>query len=319
MEFRNEKFSETSAELWKTATIVMSILFVGAMAALVYFNSDFRKQKKLTSEQLETIESQKLDLADELSELVQDYDLQISNNQKLKDSLSDQLAEVEDLQAEVRQAEKQLKDSKAGSKKIRAQLAELEQVKSELEAAIVSLTDQNESLQSANASLKEVLAQTEMDVKELQEQATTLSATNDKLMRRLTEIAPAGFTAENFVITAHKRNEKITTRASRADMINVAFDIDNVPGNYKADHDIYLVLTDFQGMPIPNVATVDAMVRNGDAGWPVQAAQVEKLTVDGNQPVEMSIKTEKELDPGLYNLVVYADNGFLGATGFRLR
>jgi len=315
MEYRDEKFESTSPKQWKVATIVLSILFVGAVATLIVFNTDSRKHKEMADK----VEGQRLELANELEGLGQEYELQISDNEMLKDSLTLQLAEVENLQSEVRKAETQLKESKAGSNKIKAQLEGLEKVKTELENAIASLTDQNESLQSANTSLKEVLVKSEKEVEQLQEKTTKLTASNEKLVSRLTEIAPAGFTAENFVITAHKRNEKLTTRASRADKINITFDIENVPGNYNSDHEIYLVITDLNGTPISNVTSVDASVKTGENIWPVQAAQVEKLTLEGNQPIEMSIKPEDDLDPGVYNLMVYADNGFLGATGFRLR
>ena len=51
----------------------------------------------------------------------------------------------------------------------------------------------------------------------------------------------------------------------------------------------------------------------------IQIADQKKVRVDRDQKVEMTIRPEDDLDPGAYNLVVYADNGFLGATGFQLR
>jgi hypothetical protein len=55
-------------------------------------------------------------------------------------------------------------------------------------------------------------------------------------------------------------------------VIKITFDIDNVPGNYKADHEIFLVLTDLDGVPVSKVITVDATVKSGEKVWPVQAA-----------------------------------------------
>ena len=319
MEIRGVESGETTPNHWKTAAMVMTFLFVGAVVTLGFLKADFNKHSKLTSENLEAVQSEKLGLENQLTGLVQEYELQISDNETLKDSLTEQLAEVEHLETKVRQAEGQLKESKASTAKIKAQLKELEEVKTNLEAAIASLTDQNESLETANSALKEVLAQAEEDIAQLHEEAVYLSASNEQLMSRLSQIAPAGFTADNFVVTAHRKNAKLTNKASRAEVINIAFDIDNVPSNYDTDHEIYVVLTDLKGMPVKEVSTVDAVVKTGDADWPVQAALVETLTVDGNQLVEMSIKPGDDLDPGQYNLIVYADNGFLGATGFQLR
>jgi hypothetical protein len=51
----------------------------------------------------------------------------------------------------------------------------------------------------------------------------------------------------------------------------------------------------------------------------IEAADAKKIKVAGDQKIKMQISQEDDLDPGTYNLVVYADNGFLGATGFQLR
>ena len=318
MDFRNDQF-ETSPKKWRAAAITMSILFVGALGALLYFNADFRGQQEMANAQLESVESQRVELADELSGLVEQYELQISDNEVLKDSLTTQLAEVEDLQAKVRNAEYQLIESKAGSNKIKSQLEELEKVKANLELAIVSLTEENETLVTANDALKEVLVQAEADIELLEEQTLTLTASNEKLISRLSQIAPAGFTAENFVVTTRKKNSRLTNKAARTDVINVAFNIDNVPGNYKSNHEIYLVFTDAHGNPVESFKMIDATIKTGENSWPIQAAMTETLLVDSNQLIEMSISPDDDLDPGTYNLMVYADNGYLGSTGFSLK
>jgi len=146
-----------------------------------------------------------------------------------------------------------------------------------------------------------------------------MTEVNTGLNRRLTQIAPAGFTADNFTIAATKRNDKLTSKASRADVINVTFDLSDVPEDYGRTHEIYLVITDFNGTPVKKVPLSEATVKTSDSVLNIQVADKKKVKVAGDQVVKMTISPEEDLEPGSYNLVVYADNGFLGATGFQLR
>jgi hypothetical protein len=181
------------------------------------------------------------------------------------------------------------------------------------------LTGENQALTETNAILNETIASAQREVSLLNERVTHLTDVNTKLNKRLAAIAPAGFTADNFSIVAQRKNDKLTAKASKADLINVAFEISDVPEDYSRSHDIYLVITDFEGVPVQKVASSSAQIRTADNVMQIQAADTEKVTVRGNQSMKMTIDPIEDLEPGMYNLMVYADNGFLGATGFQLR
>ncbi|MDX1407274.1 MAG: hypothetical protein R3330_04050, partial [Saprospiraceae bacterium] len=259
------------------------------------------------------------ELQDHLSTLEEDYALRISENETLQAEVSEKLEEINTLKKNVSYAERQLRESKKNTEAVREKLVQLEELKASLEADMVALTEEKAMLERTNQQLQEMVIASEMEVEKLNSHVAALTNMNARLEQRIASIAPAGFTADNFVITAHRRNNKLTAKAKRAEMINVSFDIKHVPASYQKEHEIYLVLTDFEGLPIETVPTMRATIRTGDGQWPIDAAQVETVKVSGPQVVAMTIAPELELEPGTYNLLVYADNGFLGATGFHLQ
>jgi chromosome segregation ATPase len=265
------------------------------------------------------LEEKRTDLDNELTTLTGQYEIQISENTELRSELTERIAEVERLEKNVRNAQSELATSKANAERIKGRLAELEALKTELENDVAELTGENKVLKETNEMLAETVADARKDVALLNQRMTHLTEVNTRLNRRLASMAPAGFTADHFAIVAQNRNDKITARASRADAIKVSFTLSDVPDMYDRSHDLYLVITDFEGLPLNGVATSTASVRTADDVMQVQAADIRKVNVSNHQVVEMSIDPEKDLDPGTYNLVVYADNGFLGATGFQLR
>ena len=321
MESFNQSHQEHAATRnWKIAAgsfAVLLLLTIGISAYL--FQRQSSKQKMETANWQTELEETRTTLTNDLTTLEGEYETQISENTTLKEDLTAQVAEVENLQKKVRSAQNQLAQSKANAEEIKGRLAQLDEIKIALEKDIAMLTGENQALTETNAILTETVASAQREIGILNERVTHLTDVNTSLNTRLAQVAPAGFTADNFSIVAQKKNDKLTSRASKADLINVAFDLKDVPENYSRNHQIYLVITDFDGTPINRVAASTAQVRTADHVMSIQAADSQKISVHGNQNVKMSIDPIEDLDPGMYNLVVYADNGFLGATGFQLR
>lgn len=312
-----------STRTWKIAASSIAVLLLVTIGISAFvFNRQSNKQKAdaaIWQAQVSQLEESRTSLNGELATLETDYETQISENTVLKEDLTTKLAEVESLQKKVRSAQSQLSQSKAQSEEIKARLAQLEDIKIALEKDIAMLTGENVALTETNTILTETIASAQREVSMLNERVTHLTDVNTKLNTRLAAIAPAGFTADHFSIVAQQRNDKLTAKASKADLINVAFNLSDVPEDYVRNHDIYLVITDFEGMPVSKVATKSAQIRTADNVLQIQAADSEKVNVKGNQTMKMTIDPIEDLEPGIYNLVVYADNGFLGATGFQLR
>ncbi|HLF65181.1 MAG TPA: hypothetical protein VI603_15560 [Saprospiraceae bacterium] len=324
MESSKEMHQENaSTRTWKIAAGSVAVLLLATIGISAYlFNRQSNQQKADAANwqaHIAQLEESRTSLNGELATLEGDYETQISENTVLKDDLTAKLAEVESLQKKVKSAQSQLSQSKAQSAEIKARLVQLEDIKITLEKDIAMLTGENVALTETNVILTETVASAQREVSILNERVTHLTEVNTKLNQRLATIAPAGFTADNFAIVAQQKNDKLTAKASKADVINVAFNISDVPEDYSRNHDIYLVITDFEGMPVQGVASKSAQVRTADNILQIQAADAEKVNVNGIKTLKMTIDPIEDLEPGMYNLVVYADNGFLGATGFQLR
>ncbi|MDX1478264.1 MAG: hypothetical protein R3301_11205 [Saprospiraceae bacterium] len=308
---------------WRTGAIVSTILFVLTAVGLVFVITSNQKSTRIAEANwqttLENKETEKAELQDHLATLEEDYTERISENEALQQEVAQKLEEIGTLKKNVASAERQLKASKKNAEEIKERLAQLEELKATLEADMLALTEEKAMLEQTNQQLQQLVVASEMEIDKLNTYVAELTATNKQLEQRIASIAPAGFTADNFVITAHRKNNKLTAKARRTELINVSFDIKHVPESYRKEHEIYLVLTDFQGLPIADMPTMRATVRTGDGHWPIDAAEMEKVQIAGPQEIEMKIAPETDLEPGTYNLLVYADNGFLGATGFHLQ
>jgi predicted RNase H-like nuclease (RuvC/YqgF family) len=319
-ERNQERPAERKCKNAATTLGVVLLVMIGASAWII--GSQISKKNKAMSSwhtEVSQLEEAKTSLNGELVTLEGEYEAQILENTELKDDLTTRIAEVDDLEKKVRSAQSQLSKSKANSEEIKMRLAQIEDLKAELEKDVSRLTGENTALTETNTILTETIISAKREVEMLNEHVMHLSAVNSKLNERLAAIAPAGFTADRFAIVPQKRNDKLTSKASRADVINVSFSLSDVPADYARTHDIYLVFTDFNGTPVKQVKSSNVIVRTSDSVLNISAADAKKIKVAGDQTVKMQISPEDDLDPGMYNLVVYADNGFLGATGFQLR
>ncbi|MBX2814506.1 MAG: hypothetical protein KTR24_00845, partial [Saprospiraceae bacterium] len=222
------------------------------------------------------------------------------------------------LQGRLWSMKKKLEESEVENEQISDRLAQLETLRTALESDIVSLQSTNAELKSENAQLALDLQLSEEEVSDLTLELQEMSIKNQRLASRLFEVAPAGFVANNFAVTAHKKNEKLTARAKQAEEIAVSFELNDVPEEYQTEEEIYLVVTKFDGNPIQELDTHEFTVKSA---MPIDIAAVDvaQTKLSNRQSVEMSIPAERDLESGMYNVMVYADHGFLGSTTFQLQ
>jgi hypothetical protein len=303
---------------WKVASIILGVLLIGAIAfGAMYYNRHNDASMRATdlSTQLDNTRTQ---LEGELATLNSSYDDQIKANDTLTVELQAKVAEVEDLQVRIAAAKKELKSSQANAKQIKARLDQMEALKTALEADIVSLRDANVTLTASNQQLNQELITSKEEISNLNTKVMSLTSANDKLTGRLRSLAPAGFRADNFTVVSSDRRDNPTTKGKRIDEITVTFDLNNIPEEYQGNRELYLVLTEFNGNPVSVVPGKDVNLNFGTQAVNVRAADLETVTLTNRQSVTMSFEPTDDLNPGTYNLMVYADNGYLGSTGFRV-
>lgn len=303
---------------WKVATIILGVLLIGAIAfGAMYYNRHNDASIRVTDlgSQLDETRTQ---LEGELATLNTSYDDQIRVNDTLTVEIQEKVKQVEDLQARIADAKQELKSSQANAKQIKARLTQMESLKAALEADIVSLKDANITLIATNQELNTELTASKEQVTLLNSQVLSLTGANEKLTGRLRTLAPAGFRADNFTVVSTDRKDNPTTKARRIDEIKVTFDLNNIPEEYQGSRELYLVLTEFNGNPVSVVPGKDVNLTFGTDAVNVRAADLEKIHLTNRQSVTMSFEPTDDLAPGTYNLMVYADNGYLGSTGFRV-
>jgi predicted RNase H-like nuclease (RuvC/YqgF family) len=315
-EYNQVNNSENQGIGWKVASIIMGVLLIGSIAfGVMYYNrhNDASHRAIDLSTQLDNTRTQ---LEGELATLNTAYDDQIIKNDTLSSELKQKIAEVEDLQVRIAKAKKDLKSSQANNKKIQVRLDQMEELKVALEKDIAMLRDENVALAASNHELNTELVATKDEVVNLNTKVMSLTAANSKLTSRLQILAPAGFRADNFTVTSEDRKDKLTTKGKKIDEITVKFDLNNIPEEFQGNREIYLVLTEFNGNPVAVVPGKEVNLTFGDTPVNVRAADLEKVDLKDRQSVTMSFEPTDDLNPGTYNVMVYADNGYLGSTGF---
>jgi len=301
---------------WKIATAIFGVLFLAAVVFGGVFYSKYNHSSLQATDLGTQLENTRTQLQGELATLNTQYSDQIAVNDTLSSDLKAKVAEVEDLKVRIAKAKKELKSSLANNEQIKSRLNQMEELKVALEKDIENLKAENSTLAQGNANLNMELAQTKDQVTTLNTQVMSLTSANEKLTSRLKTIAPAGFRADNFTVTSETKNNKITSKGKKIDEITVSFDLNNIPEEFQGNREIYLVLTEFNGNPVAEVPGKDVNLQVGDTPVKVHVADLEKVTLKDRQSVKMSFEPTDDLDPGTYNVMVYADNGYLGGTGF---
>ncbi len=314
-EMQNQS-GNTNNQSWKVAAGILGLLFVGALIFGIMFFNKYQATVDKAADLGTQLDSTRTQLEGELASLNTSYGAQIALNDTLSVDLQKKITEVEELKVRIAKARKDLKSSQANIAEITARLAQMEELKVALEQDIFGLKEENQSLASSNQALNTELSATKDEVNTLNKNVMALTSANDKLTGRLKTVAPAGFRADNFTVSSATKKDKQTSKAKKIDEITVSFDLNNIPEEFQGSRDIYLVLTEFNGNPVAAVPGKEVTLKFGNEPVHVRAADLEKVNLKARQSMIMSFEPTDNLTPGTYNLMVYADNGYLGSTGF---
>jgi hypothetical protein len=300
---------------------ILSGLLAVALIAAIYFgvkNYKYENETEKLEEDLSALNQTHEELNAELVTLDNDYVAQIEENEALIVELEERVKEVDRLKYTVSQARQKLTKSEKANEEITQKLVQLEELKVSLEEEIDQLLEQNDILITANQEIRDEIEESKMTIHDLNDRLIRVTKQNDALVSRLKEIAPAGFVADNFSVLAQKRNDKLTIKSRQTDEIKVGFDINNVPVEYRLKEKIYLVITEFDGNPVEQIPSQSVKI-NSATPIHVSAADIADVELKDQQRLEMVFAPEDRLDSGMYNVLVYAGHGFLGATTFELR
>lgn len=316
------KESNTKKTGLKAAIAVLGLFLLGAIGGVYHFSNQSdayaNKTVQLNSE-LTELNDEKLGLEAEVSQLTATYDAETVKNTELEAKIVDAEQKIKGLKGRILSIKKELSETKISNEDMQLRIAELNTAKEELFAQIASLETSNKDLTAAKESLGVELAVANDQNTQLTAQIETLTANNTKIQKRLFTLAPAGFQATGFQIQVAGRKEKLTSKARQAKAIKVDFDLLNIPVELQKEHEVYLVVTDGEGVPVKKVASTLVDVPTSEGGLKVEAANMETVALNENQQMSMSFQPTAKMDAGLYNIALWSNAGYLGSTAFSLR
>jgi len=225
------------------------------------------------------------------------------------DTLAQRLATTTNIVAEKEAAIQEIKSQNIREEAaLRAQVQRLQSIKDRYETIITVLDQKNAVLSAENARLRGVTDSLYLEISELGKQ----------LEAQIRKTLSAEFKATGFRVEMERRNDKPTIRAKRTRELKVLFDLNRIPPSYQGNQNLYLVITDDRGTPIPSDKPIEVSIttEKGSLGIVAQASQLQNVIE--NQRVEMVYKLEDRLKKGTYVVTVYSEKGPLGVVSFRL-
>jgi len=314
--------SNSSKTGLKVIIAILALFFVAAIGGIYHFsnesNTHAQRTLQLTSE-LAEINDEKLGLEAEVSQLNTNYETETTKNIELEATIIDAEEKIKGLKGRIYTIKKALSKAKISNEELQQRIAELNTSKEALFAEITALQTNNKDLTTAKESLNVELAVVNDENTQLTAKLEGLNAKNAKMQARLFTLAPAGFQATSFQIQVAGRKEKLTTKAKQARAIKVDFDLANIPIELQKEHEIYLVVTDGEGIPVKKIASTPMDVPTATGALKVEVAGVETIALHENQKISMAFQPTDKMDAGLYNVALWSNAGYLGAAAFSLR
>lgn len=297
--------------------IILGIILALAVIAALYFG--VKHNQEVTEAAIRQLEIDSLvvvrtNLETELNSLNLRYSATAMENDSLKGSLESAREAIAKKDEQLRLSQrKAANDVKA----IRAEIATLESTKQEMQALIDRLTSENDTLKMSNTELTEKLNVSEQQNTALKGQVGDLERANQLMEQRTAQLANAAYRASAMQINIARKNDKSTIKAGRARKIAVGFDLVEVPEEFQGEQNIYLTITDANGVPISEEGQ-KVRVGSDSQALVIEALESKKVNVGPSQRIEFAHDLSDKIAKGFYIISVYADKGLIGSTMYQL-
>jgi regulator of replication initiation timing len=290
-------------------TVISGILVAALLATWGYLLYDKNKSSQQITQlntQTAQLDSQRNVVTQEYNDALKGMDSLIGNSKLLTGQLAEKNRAIDSLKerikSELYKKNGDLNKARAMIADLKTQvdglLAQVEQLKTEnttLKANNETLTKQRDTLTTQNASLNQDLATTTQEKQHIEDEASTLHASN-------------------FNIIAIKVNgsgkESETSKAKRADMLRISFDLDENRISRTGTKELYLIITNPDGVPITIPSEGSGSFTTRQEG---DKAYTTKVSVNYEQgkriPVTYDWKQDGHYVPGDYKIAIY-HNGY---------
>ena len=284
----------------KTIVIILGVLLLGAIGYTVYNNSE---HKKLT----DAIEEEKIEIEGNLDNMIVKYEEAIGQNT----SMSNELSIERDRIIALRDSIKGLKATNYSLiRRYRNQITKLEETNRRLFAMTDSLTGANQlltiDLDSANVKISKQLAKVD-----------TLSLQNLQLSEKVAIGSVLKVSTAKVLAMRERNNGKLveTSRSRNTDAFRINFTIDKNEITEQGERQVYIQIVDSKGNTIASKGELtfnDMQIKYSD----------QTIVNYLNEPVDIISLVEVDRDSisrGLYNVNIYIENMFVGASRITLK
>ncbi|NND07290.1 MAG: hypothetical protein HKN87_13010 [Saprospiraceae bacterium] len=297
--------------------IVLGILLGLAAIAAIYFGIQHKKEVKeaaMKQAEIDSLVTVRANLETELNALNLQYSAIAMENDSLKGSLESAREAIAKKDEQLRWAQRKAAND---AKSIKAEIENLENSKTELMATVDRLTKENDALKLSNIELKEQLDASEQQNTNLKGQVGDLEMANKLLEKRTSELANSAYKASAMQVDITKRNDKTTIKAGRVRKFKIGFDLVDVPEEFQGEQNLYLTITDANGVPISEGGQ-KVRVGSENQALVIEALESKKVNISQTQRLEFTHELSDKVKKGFLIFSIYAEKGLVGSTMFQL-
>jgi len=304
----NQKPKNENVRKWIYGIGIAALL--ASWGYIIYTKSQSKEEIAGLQVQKQTSDSSRNAIQIEYNDALRRMDSLTGNNAQLQGNLAQQKNEIDQLKARIEQIRKEdngdltrarsLIDQLNGKiNNLSAQVAQLKKENGELTASNQQLTSQRDTLITQNKVVSDSLQTTTAENKRIVDEASTLHASG-------------------FDITAlrNKGNkEEATTKAKKADLLRVAFTIDENKIASSGPKDLYVIVTGPDGHVISIPSQGSGTFQTREDGQRVYTnLQTISYTQGQRQPVSFDWSLgNTHFQPGTYTIEVYNNGYKIGA------
>ncbi|GAA4447554.1 hypothetical protein GCM10023189_04030 [Nibrella saemangeumensis] len=295
--------------------ILGGIAAIGIITA-IYFGvkkNDLQREKGQLSSRVDSLATVKQQIQQELNQYTTRYEAEHKQAEELSSNLEETNSQLARREAELRRLQRQNSASQQNQRQYASQVTELN-------TQIAGLNSQRDSMQT------ELLAQTNTNQR-LMTEAEGMRTENQQFRTKLeasetqNSVLRNALTADYFTVELRKPNNKVTAKAKKVHQVDVSMRVPNAFGEFMTGRKtVYLSLTDEQNNALPGAQEGMVTVKQAGADTPVRVHATQAVDFGSSgQPIKFSFTLPEGLKPGTYKAAVYADNAYLGTTGFTVR
>jgi hypothetical protein len=291
------------------SAVVSGVLVAALLITWGYLLFDKNKSSQQITQlntQAVSLDSQRNAVTQEYNDALKGMDSLMGNTKLLTGQLAEKNQVIDSLKAQIAYA---LSQKNGDLAKVRAMIADLrvkvnnlvsqvDHLKAEnttLATNNATLAKQKDTLTTQNTALSQNLATTTQEMQHIEEEASTLHASNFNIVA---------------IKVGGDGKESETTKAKKANLLRVSFDLDENRISQTGAKELYVIITNPQGIPITIPSEGSGSFTTRQEG---DKAYTTKINVNYEQgkriPVTFDWKQDGHYVPGDYKISIY-HNGY---------